>query len=128
MIRGFRDFLLRGNVVDLAVAVVMGAAMTALVGAFTKAFLNPLVTLVTGGAETGGKFTVNGVDFTYGTFIDAIITFILTAAVIYFVVVLPVRKVSERFKRAEEAKPDPEDIILLREIRDELRRRSNSAG
>lgn len=126
MLKGFKDFLFRGNVVDLAVAVVMGAALTAVVAAFTGAFLTPLITLVTGGEENGGKFTVNGVDFPYGTFIDAVITFVLTAIVIYFIVVLPVKTIMERMKRQEEAKKD-EQLELLREIRDELRR-ENSAS
>ncbi|MEV0645346.1 large conductance mechanosensitive channel protein MscL [Phytomonospora sp. NPDC050363] len=126
MLKGFKEFLFRGNVVDLAVAVVMGAALTAMVTAFTGAFLTPLITLVTGGSENGGKFTVNGVDFPYGTFIDAVITFVLTAVVIYFIVVLPVRKVMERMRRQEEAEKD-EQLELLREIRDELRR-GNSAS
>ncbi|ADD41134.1 large conductance mechanosensitive channel protein MscL [Stackebrandtia nassauensis] len=125
MFKGFRDFLLRGNVVDLAVAVVMGAAMTALVGAFTAAFLDPLIKLVTGGQDVGGKFYVNGVAFDYGAFITAVITFALTAAVIYFFVVVPVRKAVERLKRAEDAATpaEAEEIALLREIRDELRSR-----
>ncbi|HEY1176070.1 MAG TPA: large conductance mechanosensitive channel protein MscL [Phytomonospora sp.] len=126
MLKGFKDFLFRGNVVDLAVAVVMGAALTAMVTAFTGAFLTPLITLVTGGEENGGKFTVNGVDFPYGTFIDAVITFVLTAIVIYFIVVLPVKKVMDRMKRQEEAKED-EQLTLLREIRDELRRGSSAS-
>ncbi|MGH8880956.1 MAG: large conductance mechanosensitive channel protein MscL [Stackebrandtia sp.] len=125
MFRGFRDFLLRGNVVDLAVAVVMGAALTALVTAFTSAFLNPLITLVTGGEDSGGKFVVNGVEFPYGEFINAVITFVLTAAVVYFFVVVPVKKVLERMKKQEEEPTvaEAEEIALLREIRDELRAR-----
>lgn len=125
MFRGFRDFLVRGNVVDLAVAVVMGAALTALVTAFTTAFLDPLIKLVTGGADVGGKFRINGVAFDYGSFITAVITFVLTAAVIYFFVVVPMRKVLERIKKAEEepSAAEAEEIALLREIRDELRTR-----
>jgi len=126
MLKGFKDFLFRGNVVDLAVAVVMGAALTAVVAAFTGAFLTPLITLATGGEANGGKFTVAGVDFPYGLFIDAVITFFLTAVVIYFIIVLPVKTVMERMKRQEEAKKD-EQLELLREIRDELRRGSSAS-
>lgn len=125
MLKGFKEFLFRGNVVDLAVAVVMGAALTAVVAAFTAAFLTPLITLVTGGKENGGKFTIGGVDFPYGTFIDALIAFVLTALVIYFAVVLPVKNVLSRMKLAEKEEAD-EKIALLREIRDELRRGSAS--
>lgn len=131
MFRGFRDFLVRGNVVDLAVAVVMATAMTALVAAFTKAFLTPLITLATGGGGVGGTFEINGVEFGYGEFIGAVIAFVLTAAIVYFFVVLPMRKVVERLKRKEEepTAAEAEEIALLREIRDELRaRRGDGAG
>jgi large conductance mechanosensitive channel len=122
MIKGFKDFLLRGNIVDLAVAVVIGTAFTALVTAFTTSFLTPLIALVTGGGGTGGQFTVNGESFTYGDFISAVITFVLTAAVVYFVVVVPMKKILERRKRGEEAGPvAPTQVELLVEIRDLLR-------
>ncbi|GLZ76066.1 large-conductance mechanosensitive channel [Actinorhabdospora filicis] len=125
MFKGFKEFLFRGNVVDLAVAVVMGAALTAVVSAFTGAFLTPLITLITGGEANGGKFTIAGVDFPYGTFIDACITFFLTAVVIYFIVVVPVKKVLERMKQEEKEEAD-EKLAVLIEIRDALRRDSAS--
>ncbi|WP_217651097.1 large conductance mechanosensitive channel protein MscL [Geodermatophilus nigrescens] len=122
VLKGFKDFLLRGNVVELAVAVVIGAAFTAVVTAFTDSFLTPLIGLVAGGGEVGGTFTVNGQTFTYGAFISQVITFVLTAAVVYFVVVLPLKKVAERRKRGEEAGPvAPTQVELLAEIRDLLR-------
>ena len=122
VLTGFKDFLLRGNVVELAVAVVIGAAFTAVVTAFTDSFLTPLIGLVAGGGEVGGTFTVNGQTFTYGAFISQVITFVLTAAVVYFVVVLPLKKVAERRKRGEEAGPvAPTQVELLAEIRDLLR-------
>lgn len=120
--QGFKDFLLRGNVVELAVAVVIGAAFTALVSAFTSAFLTPVIGLLGGGGETGGSFEVNGQIFTWGAFIGAIITFALTAAVIYFVVVLPLKKIAELRARGEEPGPTTStDVELLTEIRDLLR-------
>ncbi|MGQ2912383.1 MULTISPECIES: large conductance mechanosensitive channel protein MscL [unclassified Aeromicrobium] len=124
MIQGFKDFLLRGNIVDLAVAVVIGTAFTALVSAFTNSFINPLIGLVSGGGTAGGSFEVNGQVFTYGAFITAIITFVLTAAVVYFVVVVPMKAVNERMARGKEPEPEgvSEDIQLLREIRDSLQR------
>jgi large conductance mechanosensitive channel len=122
MLKGFKDFLLRGNVVDLAVAVVIGAAFTALVASFTASFLNPLIALATGGGKNGGKVEVNGQFFTYGLFINAVITFVLTAAITYFVVVLPMKAIAERRKRGEEAGPvAPTQVELLVEIRDLLR-------
>ncbi|MGY1670744.1 large conductance mechanosensitive channel protein MscL [Geodermatophilus sp. SYSU D00710] len=122
VLKGFKDFLLRGNVVELAVAVVIGAAFTAVVTAFTDSFLTPLINLVAGGGEVGGSFTVDGQVFDYGAFISQVITFLLTAAVVYVVVVLPLKKVAERRKRGEEAGPVvPTQVELLAEIRDLLR-------
>jgi large conductance mechanosensitive channel len=121
-VKGFKDFLLRGNVVELAVAVVIGAAFTALVTSFTSSFLTPLIGLLGGGGDAGGSFEVNGQVFTWGAFIGATITFVLTAAVIYFVVVTPLKKIAERRGRGEEAGPtQPSDVELLTEIRDLLR-------
>jgi large conductance mechanosensitive channel len=122
MLKGFKDFLLRGNIVDLAVAVVIGTAFTALVTSFTTSFLEPLIGLLGGGGTNGGKAEVNGQFFTWGAFINALITFVLTAAVVYFVVVLPMKAIMERRKRGEEAGPaEPTQVELLLEIRDLLR-------
>src|SRR3954465_78337 len=128
MIKGFKDFLLRGNVIDLAVAVVIGTAFTALVASFTDSFLKPLIGLIGGGGETGGEFVVNGQPFTWGAFISAVITFVLTAAVVYFVVVLPVKAIMERRRRGEESGPvAPTQVELLVEIRDLLRAQQGMA-
>ena len=122
MLKGFKDFLLRGNIVDLAVAVVIGTAFTALVAAFTTSFLEPLIGLIGGGGVDGGTLVVNDQRFTWGAFINAVITFVLTAAVVYFVVVIPMKKIIERRKRGEEAGPaEPTQVELLVEIRDLLR-------
>ncbi len=103
--KGFRSFLLRGNVVDLAVGIVVGAAFTAIVTGFVAAFLTPVIGLVTGtkGEFSSAVFTVHGVKFPYGTFIQAVISFLLIAAFIYFCVVLPVNKLTERFAPKKEA-------------------------
>jgi large conductance mechanosensitive channel len=97
--KGFRAFLLRGNVVDLAVGIVVGAAFTGLVNGFVKAFLTPIIGLVSGatGDFSVKKFTADGVSFPYGVFIDALISFVIVAAVIYFLVVLPMNRMQERF-------------------------------
>lgn len=129
MIKGFKEFIMRGNVVELAVAVVMGAAMTALVGSFGDAFLNPLITLVTGGAEVGGSFTVNDVVFPYGVFLNGILVFLLTALAVYFVIVLPMNKLRERFAPPVEEVDEVHavaEIEVLQEIRDLLREQSRS--
>jgi large conductance mechanosensitive channel len=97
--KGFRTFLLRGNVVDLAVGIVIGAAFTALVNGFVKAFLTPIVGLVSGATGDFSKksFRASDVTFPYGTFIDATISFVIVAAVIYFLVVLPMNRMQEKF-------------------------------
>ena len=117
--KGFKDFLLRGNIVDLAVAVVIGGAFNKLIEVFTASFLTPLINLV-GGGEVGGKFTVNGQDFTYGAFISQLISFVITAAVIYFIVVLPMKKITERRKAGVIEDDAPTQEQLLTEIRDLL--------
>jgi large conductance mechanosensitive channel len=129
VLKGFKDFLLRGNVVDLAVAVVVGAAFTAVVTAFTNAFLKPLIQVFSGGGEFAGSFVVDGVVFDYASFVNAVITFLITAAVIYFLVVLPLKIVEERRRRGEEEGPaDPTDVELLAEIRDLLRQQADRAA
>lgn len=122
MIQGFKDFLMRGNIVELAVAVVMGAALTSLVTSFGDAFLNPLITLVTGGADIGGSFEINGVEFPYGLFLNGILVFVLTATAVYFVIVMPFNKLRERFMSSEEEEhiEREEQIVLLEQIRDAL--------
>lgn len=131
MLKGFKDFLLRGNVVDLAVAVVVGTAFTAVVTAFTQAFLKPLIQLFSGGGELAGAFEVNGVTFDWASFVNSVITFLITAAVVYFLVVLPLKTIQERRKRGEETGPaEPTEVELLKEIRDLLRegRTEEAAG
>ena len=122
MLKGFKDFLLRGNVADLAVAVVIGTAFTAVVTSFTESFLRPLIGLVGGGGRTGGSFAVNGQTFAWGDFLNSLLTFVLTATVIYFLVVLPMKFLMEPRRRGEEIGPIvPTEAELLVEIRDLLR-------
>ncbi|GLZ49169.1 hypothetical protein Acsp06_53540 [Actinomycetospora sp. NBRC 106375] len=122
VLKGFKDFLLRGNVVDLAVAVVIGAAFTAVVTAFTNSFLKPLIQLVSpGSGQFAGTATVDGVVFDYADFINQTITFVLTAAVVYFMIVAPMKAIQARRLRGEESGPvESTDIELLAEIRDLL--------
>jgi large conductance mechanosensitive channel len=122
VVKGFKDFLFRGNVVDLAVAVVIGAAFTALVDALADSFLTPLIGLLGGGGELGGVFEVDGQEFTWGAFVSQLITFVLTAAVLYFLVVLPMHRLFDRRASEEEPGPvGPTELELLVEIRDLLR-------
>jgi large conductance mechanosensitive channel len=100
MFRGFRAFLLRGNVVDLAVAVVIGAAFSAVVSAFVKDLMTPLIGAIFGKPEFGNLyFTINNSKFLYGDFINAIIAFAIAAAVIYYFVVVPINALIERSHR-----------------------------
>ncbi len=105
--KGFKAFLLRGNVVDLAVAVVIGGAFTMLVTAFAAAFITPLIALLFGKHDMFGgfSFTINGVVFSFGPFINALVTFVMVAAIVYFFVVLPVNILIERSRK--QAPPDP---------------------
>ena len=105
-VKGFRDFLLRGNLVDLAVAVVIGAAFTALVASFVANFITPLIAAVGGQANFSDlTFTINGSHFRYGLFINALISFVISAAVVYFFVVKPFSALLERYMPKKETGP-----------------------
>jgi large conductance mechanosensitive channel len=105
-VREFRDFLLRGNLVDLAVAVVIGAAFTALVTSFVANFITPLIAAVGGQANFSDlSFTVNGSHFRYGLFINALISFVISAAVVYYFVVKPFAALLERYMPKKETGP-----------------------
>ena len=103
MLDGFKKFILRGNVVDMAVGVVIGAAFAGVVTGLTSAFLNPLIKLATGGGEKFStlQFTIHGVQFPLDNFINAIISFVLIAAAVYFFVVLPVNTLIARMHKDE---------------------------
>jgi large conductance mechanosensitive channel len=105
--KGFRTFLMRGNVIDLAVGVVIGAAFGGVVTALVGAFIKPLISLIAGNPNFDSiGFDVNGVKFPIGQIFTAVVMFLLTAAAIYFFVVLPVNAVTARIKRGQ-APPDP---------------------
>ncbi|MFB9742148.1 large-conductance mechanosensitive channel protein MscL [Pseudonocardia sulfidoxydans] len=125
MFKGFKDFILRGNVVDLAVAVVIGAAFGAIVTSFTDKIIGPLLNAITPPTSTGlGVYIIADKPSTYIDFaavITAAINFLIVAAVVYFIIVLPLKALKERRKRGEEPGPaDPTDVQLLAEIRDLL--------
>ena len=135
----FKDFIMRGNVVDLAVGVVIGAAFNGVVTAFTNSFINPMIKLATGGVQggvlKGGKFTLAGVDFTYGDFVSVILNFVITAAVVYYLVVVPMNTLREmqlaKAKAAQPGQAPPPSLTvdqeLLKEIRDLLKAQQASA-
>ena len=130
MLKGFKDFISRGNVIELAVAVVIGTAFTAIVTAFTNGMVKPFINAL-GGTEVaqGLGFTViPGKDSTFvdlGTAINALINFVLIAAIVYFLFILPMNKLRERRRRGQEPGPaEPTDVELLKEIRDLLKQQT----
>ncbi len=107
MLREFKAFLLRGNVIDLAIAVVIGAAFGAVVTALVKDLVTPLIAAMGGQPDFSQlSFTINKSQFLYGDFINAVVAFIIIAAVIFFFVVMPLNKLIER-TRQQPTTPDP---------------------
>jgi large conductance mechanosensitive channel len=107
MLDGFKKFILRGNVVDMAVGVVIGAAFAGVVTGLTKAFLTPLIAVIVGKPDYSSlKFTLRGTEFPIGDFVNAVISFVLIAAAVYFFVVLPINTLVARMNRGEKP-PDP---------------------
>lgn len=106
MLKGFKQFILRGNVVDMAVGVVIGAAFAGVVGAFTKDLLTPLIAAIVGKPDFSAiQFTVNSSVFALGDFINAAISFVLVAAAVYFFVMTPINALVSRMRKA----PAPAD-------------------
>ena len=133
MIKGFKDFLMRGNVVDLAVAVIIGTAFTAIVTAIANSFIKPMIAAFGGAEVTGLSWTIvagnpaSRMDF--AAILTAIINFLIIAAVVYFAIVLPMKKIQDRRKRGEEPGPaEPTEVELLTEIRDLLRDQQVQVG
>jgi large conductance mechanosensitive channel len=114
---------MRGNVIDLAVAVVIGAAFSAVIAALVKGVITPLIAALFGepSLDAVGTFTINGAQFSIGLVLTAIVNFLLVAAAVYFVLIVPVTKLRERYV-TEEVAVEAEEITLLREIRDSLQR------
>ncbi|MDO5662875.1 MAG: large conductance mechanosensitive channel protein MscL [Brachybacterium sp.] len=134
--KGFKDFVMQGNVIDLAVGVVIGSAFTALIGAFVSNLIEPVVNVFGGSNVDGFAFRIiqdnEGTLVNLGAVISAIIAFLITAAVVYFVFVMPIAKARQlaRVRRglpAEEESAAPEDVVLLEEIRDLLRQQNGIA-
>ena len=122
MLKGFRDFVMRGNVIDLAIAVIIGAAFGAVVTAFSTDFVGGLLGALGGTPDFGDAgVTVNGSKIVYGSTLTALIQFLIVAAVIYFVIVVPITRLAERRGAEESESPAPSDETkLLTEIRDLL--------
>ena len=127
MLKEFREFLLRGNVVDLAVAVVIGAAFGAVITSLVEDLLTPLIAAVGGKPDFSGlTFTVNESRFRYGEFVNALIAFLIIGAAVFFLVIKPVNALMARRKAGDEPEPDAvaEDVVILGEIRDLLKARA----
>ncbi|MFN8558117.1 MAG: large-conductance mechanosensitive channel protein MscL [Dehalococcoidia bacterium] len=124
MLKGFRDFLMRGNVVDLAVAVVIGAAFGAIVKSFVEDIITPIIAAFGGQPDFSSlTFTIGKGVIKYGSFLNAVVAFVILAAVIYFLVVVPMNRILAMRRKEEAApKPLPEEVVVLREIRDLLKR------
>jgi len=107
MLDGFKKFILRGNVVDMAVGVVIGAAFGGVVAGFSKALITPLIAVIVGKPDYSSlKFMIRGTEFPVGDFVNAAVSFVLIAATVYFFVVLPVNTLIARMNRGEKP-PDP---------------------
>ncbi len=117
MLKGFKEFLFRGNVVDLAVAVVIGAAFGAVVSALVKDLLTPLIAALVGKPDFSAlTFTINGSKFLYGEFLNAVISFVLVGAAIYFFIIVPMKAITARMSKpapapAPTTRPCPECLM-----------------
>lgn len=135
MVKGFREFILRGNVIDLAVAVVIGTAFAAVVAAVVKGLVQPVVNVILGGGVNAGSVCLKSVNgkctqaLDFSLVVNALIIFLVTALVVYFVFVLPMNKWKERQAAKQEPTPDVKtEIDLLQEIADELRAQRGTGG
>ncbi|MEX5261882.1 large conductance mechanosensitive channel protein MscL [Kocuria sp. CPCC 205263] len=130
MLKGFREFIMKGNVLDLAVAVIIGAAFAQVVNAMVEAVLMPLISALVGSPDfdSFAVLTVNGNDIRFGVLLTALVNFLLVAAAVYFAIVLPMKKMIEGRNRRLGIDPTEEEadaqVQLLTEIRDALRRRT----
>jgi large conductance mechanosensitive channel len=126
VLKGFKDFLMRGNVVELAVAVIVGTAFTAIVTAVADHLIQPIIAAIGGKKVTGLSWVIvdgnTASTVNFAAIITALINFAIIAAIVYFGFVLPVKSIQERRKRGEETGPaEPTDVEVLMEIRDLLR-------
>jgi large conductance mechanosensitive channel len=106
MLKGFKEFVMRGNIIDLAVAVIIGGAFGAVVNALVRDLITPFIAAIGGKQDFSGIFfTVNGSKFMVGEFLNALTSFLIISAVIYFLVVTPMNKIMEKIKRGEKVDP-----------------------
>lgn len=131
LLNGFKDFISRGNAIDLAVGVIIGTAFAGIVSALQTGLLGPLIALIFGQPDISevASFTIGDTVFSIGLILNAILQFLITAITIYFFIVLPLNKLAERRKKGLEAEPvaPAEDILLLQQIRDLLAGQQSAA-
>ena len=132
-LKEFKEFALKGNVMDMAIGVIIGGAFHNIVTALTGSFINPLIGLITGGAQkdeegniivSAGSWSVGGVEFTYGAFISAVVNFLIIALILFCIIKAVNKAMTLGKKKEEEAPADPEptkEEVLLTEIRDLLK-------
>lgn len=134
MLQGFKDFIMRGNVIDLAVGVIIGGAFTAIVTALTDSLIQPLINSFGSSDMTGLGFQITDSESTFvdfGAVITAAINFLIIAAVVYFLIVAPINKLNEMNKRrlgVEDESPAPTSEELLAEIRDLMAAQNGTTG
>ncbi|WP_293768516.1 large conductance mechanosensitive channel protein MscL [uncultured Corynebacterium sp.] len=137
MLQGFKEFILRGNVIELATAVIIGSAFTAIVTAISDSFISPLIALFGGANVNGFAYTLRegneATTMDFGAIITAIINFLIVAAVVYFIIIMPMNKYNEMVARRKGIDTDPEVPAptaeeLLVEIRDLLEKQNGSAS
>ncbi len=126
MLKGFKEFISRGNVIELAVGVIIGAAFKNIVDALVNGVINPLIAALVGKPDFSKAFivTFQGTDITFGVLLTAVINFLIMAFVLYFFLVLPMNYLAKRNKKAEDEAPKEvsDEVKLLTEIRDALAR------
>ncbi|GAB3458258.1 large conductance mechanosensitive channel protein MscL [Kineococcus endophyticus] len=133
IVNGFKDFILRGNVIDLAVAVVIGAAFSGIINKVVEGLINPIIAAIGGSPNLDGAWviplrTIDGetIGIQVGTIVGAVLNFLIIAAAVYFIIVIPVNRLLALRKKGQVAEPKAptEDILLLTEIRDLLARQT----
>ncbi|SDC86945.1 large conductance mechanosensitive channel [Sanguibacter gelidistatuariae] len=129
---GFKEFIMRGNVVDLAVGIIIGGAFAKVVTALTEGILTPIIAMIFGepNLDAVGRFTLNGAHFLPGMLLTALINFLIIAAALYFFVVVPINHLQKLRKRGliEEPEGPSEDVLLLQQIRDLLVAQNGGQG
>lgn len=134
---GFKKFISRGSMIDMAVGVVMGTAVTAVVKSIVDSFINPLIAMLVGKPDLSHVLTItfNNATISFGSILNAVINFLLVGAAVYFCIVLPINKLRDMNAAKEEAdeaaaEPSVEEqtLVTLQEIRDELKRRDGAAS